>query len=415
MKSPFKSSLKCTNKLDQLCNNIFLNKEEHIAMKINDKVRFTLIIYLSFFSIMFLASVSCGASKVIYEVDPVEHPVVINQVAGPNITFIVLGDQGTGNGLQREVARGMKKVMDQYGTDFVIGTGDNFYGKRFGSPDGVLNIHDPKWDSTFVNVYHKIYESESFDKFYMTLGNHDYSGIPEVQVSYGIINKSWYMPSRYYKFNKQVSNSETNAVSEAAVSVDFFALDTNPFIYPKYYNESEVGKQIEWLEKSLKESKAQWKIVYGHHPPRSNSCGHTDAICEINEKNPDNIAKWIDLLDKIENNNVQIGFFGHDHDVQALKQVNGVHYFVSGGGGKHRDVRWDEEDTRYALTNGGFIWCRVTPEEFLVVIFDKGGNPKWESTIQHSELENTKTKNYWRELLDDKKKLIEYCKELECP
>ena len=45
------------------------------------------------------------------------------------------------------------------------------------------------------------------------------------------------------------------------VNVDFFVIDTNT----DNLNDKELRKQFNYITKKLKESKADWKIVYGRH------------------------------------------------------------------------------------------------------------------------------------------------------
>ena len=53
--------------------------------------------------------------------------------------------------------------------DFVLGTGDNFYG-----PDGVTGINDPAWNTHWADIYQT---KESLGKlsWYGVIGNHDYN------------------------------------------------------------------------------------------------------------------------------------------------------------------------------------------------------------------------------------------------
>ena len=57
-----------------------------------------------------------------------------------------------------------------------------------------------------------------------------------------VLRVSWRMPAPYYTFT--------------AGPVQFFAMDTN-----------EVSEaQLLWLKDGLANSRARWKLVYGHHP-----------------------------------------------------------------------------------------------------------------------------------------------------
>lgn len=78
-------------------------------------------------------------------------------------------------------------------------------------------------------------------------------------------------------------------------------------------------------------------------------------------------------------------FGGHDHDLQVLGAIGRrrpIHNFVSGAGSKARDaylVSGSDDPLRQANsdfvhTGGGFLWCRVTADDFVVAACDKTGD-----------------------------------------
>jgi hypothetical protein len=77
--------------------------------------------------------------------------------------------------------------------------------------------------------------------------------------------------------------------------------------------------QLAWLDRAISESKATWKVVYGHH----------QVYSATRLDNPRLIRDLVPLL----NHRVDVYLCGHDHNLQALKPVDGVHYFVAGAGG----------------------------------------------------------------------------------
>lgn len=292
----------------------------------------------------------------------------------PSSKFIVLGDWGGGNPWrigseyrQQQVADGMATMLTRRdrGLDYVVGTGDNFYNR------GVKDIHDRKWRIMFEEVYDK---ARFPMLFYMVLGNHDYGKNPLAQVAYHQLENHsatgrWYMPKRYYTF--------TDTVSEDT-DIQFFGLDTQMLIEDGWYldykervdgpdNESEA--QMAWLTQELKASQARWKVVFMHHPMYSNG-NHGDTEWLIKHVKP-----------LLEQYGVQVVFAGHDHNLEAIRPVNGIHYFVSGAGANALDVTW-REDTLFAYADNGFIWCRVTKDDFLVVLCNKDGKALWAETIK---------------------------------
>ncbi|XP_024032456.1 purple acid phosphatase 17-like, partial [Morus notabilis] len=92
-----------------------------------------------------------------------------------SLSFLVIGDWGRrGSFNQSEVAFQMGKVGEKLDIDFVVSTGDNFY------DNGLTSEQDP----TFEESFSKIYTANSLQKqWYSVLGNHDYRGDAEAQLS----------------------------------------------------------------------------------------------------------------------------------------------------------------------------------------------------------------------------------------
>jgi hypothetical protein len=108
------------------------------------------------------------------------------------------------------------------------------------------------------------------------------------------------MPATHYTFT--------------AGPVQFFAIDTiemSDSVLP--------NKELAWLDVEIAKSHARWKVVYGHYQIYSATRG--------DERN------LIDRLLPLLRNRVDVYLCGHDHNLQELKPEDGVHFFVSGGGG----------------------------------------------------------------------------------
>lgn len=332
----------------------------------------TLMKHLLRFLLPWLLLTACEPPQIRYEIPgprpEFEAPRIDALPAGtPGLKFLVYGDWGGGNPWrpgsdygQRQVAEGMAAMVarEDRGVDFALGVGDNFYSS------GVNDVNDSKWRT----VFEEIYDTTRFPiPFYMVLGNHDYGKDPMAQVAYHRLENStatgrWYMPDRYYTF--------ADTLADATI-VQFFALDSPVLIgdgtYRKYRErtqgpDDESERQMAWLTEQLAGSRARWKIVFMHHPVFSNG-NHGDT--------PWLIAHLKPLLERYD---VQVVFSGHNHDLEAIKPVNGVHYFVSGGGANAFSVAW-RENTLFAYAGTGFLWCRMTREELLITFCDREGNP----------------------------------------
>jgi len=116
----------------------------------------------------------------------------------------------------------------------------------------------------------------------------------------------------------------------------FFVIDTNKSVSPD-------TDQVKWLEKTLKRSKAEWKVVYHHHPAWTsdeNDYGNTwkgssaQGVRAIQDH----------LVPIYERHGVDVVFNGHIHVYERTWPIRngktvgpgkGVVYITGGGGGGH--------------------------------------------------------------------------------
>jgi len=223
-------------------------------------------------------------------------------VALPNkegsFKFAVLGDFGTGDDSQYELARTMTEVHGRFKYQTVVLVGDNLYGSE----------RPQDFRKKFETPYKPLLDSGV--KFYASLGNHD----AREQRYYKLFN----MDGRaYYSFNPKAE-------------IRFFALEST---YPE-------PEQIRWFENELKASTSNWKIAFFHHPLYSSGERHGSDIRLRNVLEP--------LLVKY---NVSVVLTGHDHFYERIKPQKDITYFVVGSGGKLRSGNIDQGT---GLTAGGF-------------------------------------------------------------
>jgi predicted phosphodiesterase len=200
----------------------------------------------------------------------------------PNsVRFAVIGDNGTGEKPEYEVAQQMAVYHEKFPYTFVIMNGDNLYGGE--RPQDFVN--------KFEAPYKVLLDAKV--EFFATLGNHDDP------------NQRFYKPfnmggQRYYTFKKG--------------NARFFSLDSN-YMDPA---------QIAWLEKELKASGSDWKIPYFHHPLYSSGM-HGSQV---------DLRKVVEPL--FVKYGVDVVFNGHEHFYQRIKPQQGITYFVTGAGGQLR-------------------------------------------------------------------------------
>ena len=141
-----------------------------------------------------------------------------------SLKFAVLGDFGTGERRQYELAEQMATLHGRFQYDLVLLVGDNLYGSE----------RPQDFQKKFELPYKPLLDAGV--KFYAALGNHD----AREQRFYKLFNMEGKL---YYTFSPKPN-------------VRFFALDST---YPE-------PEQIQWIEKELTASSNDWKIVFFHHP-----------------------------------------------------------------------------------------------------------------------------------------------------
>ncbi len=266
------------------------------------------------------------------------------------LNFLIVGDWGR-NGFfnQAEVADAMGVVGERVESQFTISTGDNFY------LAGVTGVDDVKWVRSFEAIYTApVLQS----RWYVTLGNHDWQGDVPAQIAYTETSERWYLPAQYY--------AETLALDDET-DVLFAFIDTNPLAYPESYKarfsdtgDWDVDGQLAWLERTLADSDATWKIVVGHHPIYVGSVRYSD-----NERLVER------LVPIFERTGVQAYFAGHDHNLQHHRPDGSpIDYFVSGAGSLTREVV-ETPNTLFALRTPGFMAVSMTRTRMDVQAYDE--------------------------------------------
>ncbi len=252
---------------------------------------------------------------------------------GRAVRFAVIGDNGTGQKPQYDVANEMARCHEKFPFDFVIMLGDNLYGGE--SPaDFKRKFEDPYAALLDAGV-----------KFYASLGNHD------------LPSERFYKPfnmggKRYYSFRK--GNAE------------FFALDSN-------YMDPE---QIQWVRQALSASQATWKVCYFHHPLYSHGRDHGPDI---------DLRRILEPL--FEQNGVRVVFSGHEHDYERLKPENGIWYFVLGNAGQLRfhNLKPSPDTVKGFDTDRSFGLVEISGNELYFQIISRTGE-----TVDFGELDAKK-------------------------
>ena len=273
-------------------------------------------------------------------------PVEITQFREDHLQLIAIGDTGTGNEDQFEVAQGMAKVCKESGCDLVLLLGDNFY------PNGVNSIEDPQFNTKFEQVYQNLNMP-----FYAVLGNHDVKQDVLSQLIYSLKSSIWRMPNYEYSFK--------------TVDARFFGLNTNcPF------SSERLRKKLNQDDAEIEANseKSPWTIAFGHHSIYSNGT-HGDA--DLLRR-----SYWNWFLE----GRVDLYLAGHNHHLAHLQsKTSATDYVISGAGGKHYRSDSEREKlnksvalNKYTYNDTGFVWLDITSEKLQMRFHDSSGNVIYE-------------------------------------
>jgi predicted MPP superfamily phosphohydrolase len=199
-----------------------------------------------------------------------------------SVRFVAIGDMGTGDLPQYQIAQRMLDFHQKFPFTFAIMLGDNIYGGK--TPADL--------QKKFEIPYKPLLDAGV--QFYASLGNHDDTN----ERFYKFFNMNG---QQYYSFKKG--------------NVHFFALDSD-YLDPK---------QLSWLEKELADAGSDWKICFFHHPLYSSGAFHGSST-ELRTILEPVFLKY----------GVQVVFSGHDHVYERVKPQKGIYYFTEGASGELR-------------------------------------------------------------------------------
>ena len=203
-------------------------------------------------------------------------------VTGPGLTFAVIGDHGTGQAPQYDVARQMLKHHAVTPFEFVLMMGDNMYGSQ-ARRDFVDKFEIPYGPLLRMGI-----------PFYAALGNHDDPG-----------NRN------YPQFN--MNGQRYYSVVRGAAR--FFFFDTNLMDPP----------QVKWIDAALAAATEDWKIAVFHHP-----------IYSDGDRHGPNVALRVLLEPMMIKHGVDVVFSGHEHIYERIKEQKGIPHFIVGSSGQLR-------------------------------------------------------------------------------
>lgn len=238
-----------------------------------------------------------------------------------SVRFAIIGDTGSGTDKQQQIANMMVEYRKSFPFEFVLMMGDNLYGGET----------TKDYAKKFESVYKVMLDAKI--KFYAALGNHDEAN----QRLYQHFNMDG---KEYYSFKKGKAT--------------FYALNSN------YMDK----KQVDWLEDALSKNNTDWKICFFHHPPYSSGKAHgsDEQLREVVEP----------LFVK---HGVNVVFTGHEHFYERLKPQKGIHYFISGAGGKLRtgDVKASQLSAKSFDQDMSFMLVEIVDDKMHFQVISRTG------------------------------------------
>ncbi len=272
-----------------------------------------------------------------------------------DVSFFMANDLGR-NGYydQKPIADLMGVMAETIGPECVVAAGDIHHF------NGVASVSDPLWMTNYELIYS---HPELMLDWFPILGNHEYRGNTQAVLDYSKVSRRWVMPARYY----------TQVLSGKNTTVRLVFLDTTPLI-DRYRDNSETYPdackqdeqlELDWLDKTLSQTKEDWVIVVGHHPVYAETS-------KAQYERDDMQKKVMPILKKY--NNVAIYACGHIHDFQHIKMKgDNIDYVVNSSASLSRKAK-PIEGTVFCSSEPGFSVISADKTHLNLYMIDKKGN-----------------------------------------
>ncbi len=251
-----------------------------------------------------------------------------------DLVLFALGDWGKPGQVRTRVLEAVARHAQRRAPSAVLLLGDNFY------PRGVNSAEDPRWRTEIEQPF----AAAGIEAPILAiLGNHDHDGSTQAQIEYSQHSPRWHMPSALWIKEFQQGDAQV---------LDLFALDTQAM----RLSNAERHEQIEWLETGLRNSRARWKVVLGHHPAFSYG------------KNGPSRTIGAALAPLLSRRGVSVYLSGHEHDQQLVQSAAGWAQIVSGASSAPRPATGRGDGSRFASAEPGFA-CLIARRNGLWVEF----------------------------------------------
>lgn len=256
------------------------------------------------------------------------------------------------------VARAMAEYCRTNRCDMGVMLGDNIY------PDGPTGGADgrddaKRFEDILLTPFRDFGTLASDFRIYATLGNHDWRTSREAamaEVRYLETTRPFYMDGIIYRVAPAAGNGDVElfvldtevllagtTVHKAELADDGSELPATKIEVPRPWTKPQTERErnmVAWLEQSLRQSNARWKIVMGHHPLWSSAGSKFEQAKALRRLILPTLCRYADMY-----------LAGHEHtlELHADSCANAVPgeklpplpHIVSGAAAKHRPVnRW---------------------------------------------------------------------------
>ncbi|MDQ4134292.1 MAG: metallophosphoesterase [Actinomycetota bacterium] len=247
-------------------------------------------------------------------------------VADDQLTFAVVGDNGSGGRNALRVANQMARAYQRVPYGLIVNVGDLVY---YGS------LAD-RYDEVLVRPLKPLLDAGVVVR--PAIGNHEWdyeSTLRELELLG--------LPGRYYAFRSGPA--------------EFFMLDSTP----PHFDGDGGAAQLAWLQQRLQGSTAPWKFVVLHHSPYSS--GRHGSYLDIREKLEPLLVQY----------GVDVVFSGHDHDYERTTPQQGIVYVVSGAGAKLTPVG-SSDFTAASAEKLQFVLVEIKGRQLTATAIDDKGD-----------------------------------------
>ncbi|MDC1017043.1 metallophosphoesterase [Pseudomonadales bacterium] len=336
---------------------------------------------------------------------------------GPAVmTFYALGDWGTADQIQKQVALLLKKnianVPDRIIKPFVLAAGDNVYqnglARGWDNPEMKVQLTHVI-DANYADVH---YQNAPIE-YHVVAGNHDHSGDLRLWETYVESRFAGQDGSpiifSYNQHHPDIPNTndqkEYEALNEAtglielpeAISIDsgiatFIAIDSQKMLalYARVIDEPELQLDLDahWAQLDLLAAAGKsWTFILAHHPLSTYGPhgGSQDSIPQrllsallffsnhYDDLDHPAYQSFIADFEAFSRRHPIIFIAGHDHSLQLNEVSDSLLQVVSGSAGKTTSVNPGKE-TIYSYASPGFARFDITPSEVWIEFMDLDEN-----------------------------------------